>query len=254
MKGLKAIVTSVGAALKKYSPEILTGLGIAGMVASTILAVKATPKALTLINEKKEEMGVTKLNAQDTVKTAWKCYIPSVALTAVSVLCIVGASAGNVRRNTALATAYSISENALREYQSKVVEAIGEKKETEIRDAVAKDKIDKVPVSNSEVYVTDKGNVLCYDTLSGRYFRSGIETIRRAVNDINRTMLDEMYVSLNEFYDELNLSHTKIGDDLGWNVSDGLVDIHYSSHIADDGTPCLVLNYRIAPRYDFIRR
>ena len=30
----------------KHSPEILTGIGVAGMITSTILAVKATPKAL----------------------------------------------------------------------------------------------------------------------------------------------------------------------------------------------------------------
>jgi len=253
LKGLKAIVTSMGSVLKKYSPEILTGLGIAGMVASTILAVKATPKALTLINEKKEEMGVAKLNTQDTVKTAWKCYIPSLALTAVSAICIVGASASNARRNAALATAYTISENALREYQNKVIETVGEKKETEIRDSVAKDKIDKTPVS-SEVIVTEKGNTLCYDTLSGRYFRSDIDKIKRAVIEINFKIIDEVYASLNEFYDELELPHTKMGDDLGWNVIDGRMDIHFSSHVAADGNPCLVLNYRAAPRYDYMRR
>ena len=32
--------------VSKRSPEILTGLGIAGMITTTVLAVKATPKAL----------------------------------------------------------------------------------------------------------------------------------------------------------------------------------------------------------------
>lgn len=250
----KAIGAGICSVLKKHSPEILTGLGIAGMVISAVLAVKATPKALTLIEEKKDKMGVAKLNTVDTVKAAGKCYIPAVVLSMLSISCIIGASAKNARRNAALATVYSISENTLREYQDKVIETIGEKKEAEIRDSISADKIKKDPVSTSEVIITAKGSSLCYDSLSGRYFRSDIENIRRAINEINRMMLDEMYVSLNEFYDEIGLSHIKVGNDIGWNVSDGLLDIHFSSHIADDGTPCLVLNYMIAPRYDYIKR
>jgi hypothetical protein len=64
-------------------------------------------------------------------------------------------------------------------------------------------------------------------------------------------MRDEMYISLNEFYCEIGLSPVKMGDDLGWNIDTGYIDIEFSSQLAEDETPCLVINYKVAPRYDF---
>ena len=63
----------------------------------------------------------------------------------------------------------------------------------------------------------------------------------------------DMYVSLSEFYDELGLDHTAISDDLGWDIDKGMIELDFSSQIADDGTPCIVVDYCIAPRYDFSR-
>ena len=69
---LSNFVRGAQASLKKRSPEILIGMGIAGMVTTTILAVKATPKAVELINDRKEELEVDTLNPIETVKAAWK--------------------------------------------------------------------------------------------------------------------------------------------------------------------------------------
>lgn len=246
-KTLKA----VQATFVKRSPEILTGIGIAGMFTTVVLAVKATPKALRQIEDKKAETNVDKLTPVETVKTAWKPYIPAAVTGIVSTACIIGASSVNARRNAALATAYTLSEAALKEYQDKVVETIGEKKEQTIRDKVVKDKIDKDPVSTKEIILTEKGNTLCYDLLSGRYFKSDIEAIRKAENELNYRLMNEMYISLNEFYYELGLNPTKLGNELGWNVDEGLIDIEFSSQLSEDGTPCLALDYRIAPRYNY---
>lgn len=237
--------------LTKHSPEILTGIGIAGMITTTILAVKATPKALKKIEEVKETVGKDELTKAETVKATWKCYIPSMVTGTASIACLIGASSVHVRRNTALATAYKLSETALSEYRDKVVETLGEKKEHLIRDGVNKDRVDKNPASKSEVIITEKGNTLCLDTISKRYFKSDMEKIKRAVNEMNRRMILDMYVSLNEFYDELGLDHTSIGDDLGWNIDNGFIDIYFGSAIADDGTPCIVLDYQVAPRWDY---
>lgn len=244
-------VKNVQTEVLKHSPEILTGIGIAGMITTTVLAVKATPKALTLIEERKWDLEVEKLTPIETVKTTWKCYIPAAITGTVSIGCLIGASSVNARRNTALATAYKLSETALNEYRDKVVETIGEKKEQTIREKVDKDRVEKNPVSKSEVIITEKGNTLCYDSISGRYFKSDIEKIKRAVNELNRRMTYDVYVSLSEFYDELDLGHTLLSDDLGWSIDDGLIDVSFSSQIADDGTPCIVINYAVAPRYNY---
>lgn len=242
---------SLKTAIKKHSPEILTGIGIAGMITTTVMAVRATPKALILIEERKEEIGAEKLEAMDMVKTTWACYIPAAITGTLSVACLIGASSVNARRNAALATAYTLSESALKDYQGKVIEMFGEKKNEAVKDAVAKDKVEKNPVVTREVIITEKGNTLCYDAISGRYFKSDIEKIKKAECELNRQMLDDMYVSLNDFYYEIGLDSVKLGDELGWNVDSGYIDLSFSSQLASDGTPCLVIDYSAAPRYDY---
>lgn len=242
---------SLKTAIKKHSPEILTGIGIAGMITTTVMAVRATPKALILIEERKEEIGAEKLEVVDVVKTTWFCYIPAAITGTLSIACLIGASSVNARRNAALATAYTLSESALKDYQGKVVEMFGEKKNEAVKDAVAKDKVEKNPVVTREVIITEKGNTLCYDAISGRYFKSDIEKIKKAECELNRQMLDDMYVSLNDFYYEIGLDSVKLGDELGWNVDSGYIDLSFSSQLASDGTPCLVIDYSVAPRYDY---
>lgn len=247
---LTGIFKSVRTAVKKHSPEILTGIGIAGMITAAVMAVKETPKALTLIEKKKNEMDTNELKTVDTVKAAWPCYIPAAVVGSISVACLIGASSTNLRRNTALATAYTLSESTLKEYQEKVVEIVGKKKEQAIRESVAKDKIVRNPVR--EVILTEKGGgTICYDAISGRYFKSDRDTINRVINDLNRQMRDETYVTLNEFYYELGLDGTKLGDNLGWNIDKGYIELEFSSHLDANGTPCLVIDYQVAPVYDY---
>lgn len=107
-QSLASIAKSVRTAMKKHSPEILTGIGIAGMITTTVMAVKATPKALILLEEKKDELDTDRLEPKDIIKTAWPCYIPAAVVGSISVFCLIGASSTNLRRNAALATAYRL--------------------------------------------------------------------------------------------------------------------------------------------------
>ena len=144
----------------KHSPEILTGIGVAGMVSAAVMAVKATPKALYLLDQEEEERidvlltddpnmsledahAIAELKPVEKIQTAWKAYIPALATGALSIGCIIGASRVNTKRNAALATAYSLSESALKEYQTKVIESVGEEKASEITEKVHKELIDK---------------------------------------------------------------------------------------------------------------
>ena len=244
----------------KHSPEILTGLGIAGMITTTVLAVKATPRALQLIEAEKERKNaiphreedmVMKLKPLETVKVAWKPYAPAVITGVVSTACLIGASSIHLKRNAALATAYTLSQAALADYREKVIETIGEKKEKAVREKVNEKKLENNPVGQNRVIITGKGDTLCYEHLSGRYFKSDIEKIRKAVNELNRTIVTDMYVSLNDFYDMFELPHTDMGYELGWNIDSGLIDIDFGSQIAEDGTPCIVVEHLVAPRYNY---
>ena len=112
-KNLTAIVKGVKNTLAQHSPEILTGIGIAGMITTTILAVKATPKAVQLIEAKKDELQLDpeeKLTIGETIQATWKCYVPAAVTGVAATACLIGASSVNLKRNAALATAYKLSE------------------------------------------------------------------------------------------------------------------------------------------------
>ena len=246
-KNAKLVVT-------RHSPEILTGIGIAGMAGTIVMAVRATPKAVHLIETKKKEGHLEKLTPVETVQTTWKCYIPAAVTGITSVACLIGACSISTRRNAALVTAYNLSKTALDEYKSKVIETIGEKKEQTIREQIMQERIEKDPVSNHEVVMTGRGNTLCYDAVFGRYFMSDRHAIECAINKINRTIIaGDMYISLNEFYSEIGLSPVEIGDKLGWNLDDGEISLDFSSHLAENGVPALAFTYSVAPRYNFSR-
>lgn len=247
------IIKGIKASISRHSPEILTGIGIAGMVTTTILAVKATPKAIKLIEAEKRAKHIDALSPVDTVKTVWKCYIPAAMTGVSSIACLIGSNAINAKRNAALTTVYTLSEMARNEYKEKVIETIGEKKERTIKEKVDAERIKKDPVSKKEVIITEKGTTLCYDHVFGRYFKSDIDIINRAMNKINREIVINMYASLNDFYAELGLSPVEMGYELGWNIDDGTIEIEPSSQLADDGTPCLVIDYNIPPKYNYSR-
>lgn len=252
---MAALFKDVKMAASKHSPEILTGLGIAGMITTTILAVKATPKALELIEDKKDELDLyptDNLTPAETVKATWKCYIPAAVTGVTSVACLIGASSVNAKRNAALMTAYNLSATALSEYKEKVLETVGEKKEQIIRNKVAEERINKEPANPSAIIVSGNGNTRCFDTITKRRFTSDIEAIKKIVNELNRRMINgEDYISLNEFYYELGLDGSSVGDELGWNVASGLIELDFSAQLDTDGTPCIVIDYSVAPKRGF---
>lgn len=246
---IKTMAKSVWAGAKKHSPEILIGMGIAGAASSVIFAVKATPKAMILLEEKRQELSVEKLEAKEIIKTAAPVYIPTAVSFGVSVACIVGASSVNARRNAALTAAYTLSESTLRTYRDKVLETVGEDKEREIRQKAAIEQQQRTPEPQTLVVSSAAGQLKCFDSLSGRYFVSTKNEIDKAVNEFNRQLRDDMRISLNDWYDLIGLDTNKLGDMLGWDIERGYVETCYASRLDEDGLPCLVVNYVEPPHY-----
>lgn len=263
------VLRGVQRTMSKHSPGLLTGIGIAGMVTTTVLAVRATPKAMELIEEEKHRQShelrkeaidndretcvrVDHLKPIEAIKVAWRPYIPAMVTGVLSISCLLGASTVSVRRNAALAAAYKLSETTLADYREKVVETIGER-EKEVREKVAESHLNKNPITKSNVIVTDNGETQFYDPMSGRYFKSETEKVNAAVNSLNKSMIQDIggYISLNELYDELGIDPVELGDTLGWDLDRGLIDIGFTSMIADNGKPCIVLDYINPPLYDY---
>ncbi len=248
-KAITNVLKDFGKGLKKHSPEILTGLGISGMILTTISAVKATPKALQLVDEK-EIKDNKRLTKKEIVATTWKCYIPAALMGGCSVACLIGANSINARRNAALAAAYAISMQDLSDYKKKALEVVGEKKERAIRDEIAKDRLKNDHVESMPIIQTGRGKVPCYDYLTKRLFESDMETLRKAENNLNKQLREEEYITLNEFFSEIGLEETDqvIGDTLGWDMDHGYIDLDFSSQLVE-GVPYLVLGHNNPPRY-----
>ena len=266
---LPSLFKTMEKGLVKHSPEILTGLGIASLVTATVLAVKETPKALQLIDEELDRKNweqekvaeennepapeiIEELTPVETVKVTWKCYIPAAIAGGIGIVCILGASKVNLKRNAALAMAYDLTDTALKEYQQKVVDVVGEKKEEEIRHEVAADRMARTPVQETYIVDTGHGNTLFFDTISARYFRSDIEFIKRTILDLTGQLYDDMFIPLNDFYYAIGLEEmdSRVGDNLGWDLDDRRIDISTNNaKVAPNGQPCIILDYTVRPRY-----
>lgn len=246
---VKQLMASARTAIVKHSPEILMGFGIAGMIGTTVLAVRATPKAMRCIEEATYEKE-DDLTPLEIVKATWKCYIPTAVTGVLATSCLIGSCSVSTRRHAALATAYKLSETALDEYKEQVVETIGEKKEKDIQTKVNEKQIEKAPVDQSNIISTGRGNTLFLDPLSQRYFRSDLEFIRRAENNLNKEILHSIYgtVNINEFYDEIGIERTETGDMMGWNT-DRMVDLNITPGAAPWGEPCFVIAHYNRPDY-----
>lgn len=233
------------------SPLILTYISVAGVVGTSILAARATPNALEALKRDADTKG-DKLTPQEVIQTTWKHYTPAAISGLVTISCIVASNHISNKRNAALVTVYSLAETALKEYKEKVREQLGDAKAKQFRDDIAKDHLLDTPMATSQVHITGLGEVLCYDSYTGRYFKSDIEIIRRAQNDINAKIIRDMYASHNDFYTLVGLEKTAFGEEVGWTTND-LLDIEFTSHLASDGKPCLCIEYRTEPTRGFYK-
>lgn len=230
--------------LKRKSPEILTALGVSGVITTAYLSGKASYKASRIITEIEhvhapDENWKTRL--KERTQLVWKLYVPAGISGTLTIACIITSYKGAGRRTAAAVTAYSLTERAFSEYRDKVIEEIGKTKEQKIRDTIAQEKVNENSVTK-EVIIVSGGQVLCCELYTHRYFRSDMETLRKAQNDINQRIISQMYVTLEEFYDLIGIPHTSMSGNLGWD-SDKMMELQFTSVIAEDGEPCLAFEY-----------
>lgn len=250
----KGLIQVAGKSIAKHSPEILTAAGIVSCVTAVVFTAKGTLKAQELIEEayfdktgesKKATECLHEMDTKELVTVSWKAYIPAAGMLGLGIACFVMSNRVSSARNIAMAGAYSLAEKTLTTYQKKVVDILGEDKEQEIRDEIAKDKLAETPATDDD-YVIGEGKYLCFDSISGRYFKSDRETIRAAVNDFNRELIGGCYMDLNDWFMTVGLPGIAVGEQLGWN-SDKLLDVKFASQIAANGEPCIVLDYFTLP-------
>lgn len=247
----KTFTKSIGGFLYKNSPQLLSGLACAGVISTAVLTANARLKTQHIKIEefKKSSKEEKKKFGIELAKN----YAPAVISGVATITCIVTSQRINSKRMAVVAGLYSMSKEALATYQAKVIETVGEKAEKKIRTSIDEDKLKNNPVNEKSNIFIGKGDVLCYDSQSGRYFYTEYETIRSVVNDLNKRLLSEHFVSLNEFYDELGIANIKQGDEMGWGIdhddsNGGLISVDFDTMLTDDHRPCIVLNYDVVPK------
>ena len=204
--------------IKRNAPTILTCLGAVGVVATTITAVKSTPKALTLLKTAKEEKG-EELTRFEKFKIAGPVYIPSAITGAATIACIFGSNIISKNQQATLMSAYALLDNSYKEYKKKTDELYGEDAGRQIRGEIAKDKYPGDGIS------LDDDKELFYDFYSGRYFESTKEAVLWAQYETNRSMFVNYSVGLNEYYNLLGLEPLPEYEMLGWTC--GMIEEMY---------------------------
>ena len=245
---------------KRNGSTILSIIGGVGVVATAIMAVKATPKALERLDQAKEEKGedLTKL---EVVKVAGTVYIPSIVVGVGTVACIFGANVLNKREQASLMSAYALMDGAYKDYRNKVKEIHGEEAHQEIVNAIAVEKANDTYIRNGYMCGTcdlgkeEDGELrLFYDYHSGRYFESTIEQVISAEYHLNRNYILRGYAYLNELYEFLGIEQTDYGSVLGWAPNDdGMywIEFDHKKVTLDDGLECYILDMPFEPTYDF---
>lgn len=237
--------------IKRNASTILTCMGSAGVIATSVMAVKATPKAMESLEEAKEEKG-DELTKFEMVMTAGPNYIPAIAVGVSTIACIFGSNVLNKRNQAALVSAYALIDNSYKEYKNKVKELYGEEADENVRQEVAKDKYDENDILDAN------GEELFYDEFSGRYFKSTIYKVQRAQYDLNRELIMTECVPLNYYYELLGLPPIEGGDKLGWSTSMNFdyywqlwIDFSHSTFDLEDGTKCHKIWMLCEPSIDF---
>lgn len=178
-----------GLKLKKHSPEILIVTGVVGVVASTVMACKATTKVSEILDEARETIDdihemeqiaqendkyadqytaedvkrdLTIVYAKTGVKLA-KLYAPSVILGVLSLTAIVSSNKILRKRNVALAAAYAGVEKSFKEYRGRVVERFGKEIDNELRYNIKAQEIEEKVTNEDGSETTVKKTVNALD-------------------------------------------------------------------------------------------
>ena len=248
---MEQLMTKTQNYAKKNAPTILTCIGGVGVAVTTVSAIKATPKALQILEAAKEIKG-EELTKFEKFKMVAPVYIPTIIYGATTILCIFGANVLNKRQQAGLVSAYALLDNSYKEYKKKVIEIHGEDGELEIVEAIIEDKYEEEKPS------TESDEMLFYDKFSDQFFHSTMNDVMAAFYQINRHVNTNYCATLNDFYNYLNVTPIDSGHVLGWSVGmnseaywQEWIDFGIEEMTMDDGTICHTIIIYQEPMADF---
>lgn len=257
------LANDVWSMAQKKSPAILSGLSVAGIVATAWYSYQAGKKVPDILERRRKDLKdvkpgdreARKAVNKEAIKDLLPAVAPPVVMGGTTVACVIGSNTISTKRIKALSAAYAISESAVKELNGKMIEVLGERKARDVKDAIVKDHLEKrEPIKESQVIVTGDGDVLCMDSFSERVFKSNALKLEQIITKLSVDCQQDMSVSLNDLYFELGLRQINSVEDFGWSVDDlvkGRLPISISAQFTEDQRPCLCLDYDVKLRRDF---
>lgn len=238
--------------LQKNSPTILMGLGVVGVVASTVLACKATLKLdevkyvadenIEHVHQGREkydeevysqesyQRDLAVVHVQKVVSVA-KLYAPSVLLGATSISCILGSHYILNKRNAGLMAAYAILNDSFKKYRGRVVDEFGAQKDFAFHNDIKETTVTETVINEDGTKTKTKKTVLLLEDNQpsgyARFFdESSVEWrkdythnlffLKAQQNYANDLLKMQGHVFLNEVYDMLSLPRSSAGALVGW--------------------------------------
>ena len=242
---IKKMINKVKFNVVKHSPEILMGIGIAGVITSTVLACRSTLKVKDILEDKETNMNNVKevlaegredyteedarkdktIIMTTTAIRIMKLYAPSVIIGAGSIACLLESHNVMRNRNAGLAAALAATTESFKQYRERVTAKYGDEVDKEMRYGIKKEKKEKDGKKTKEDIV-----VGCDEKeLSGyaRYFNENninwtddpqynMMFLRQNQNWANDKLISQGYLYLNDVYDALGFPKTKAGQVVGW--------------------------------------
>lgn len=244
--------------VQQNSPTVLSAIAVVGVAATGYLAVKAGFDSAKKIEDDRYAKSVAReatkppveLTPQEKALLVWKLYIPAVGVGALTIGCIVASNRIAVRRLATLAAAYGVLSGDFDEYRNKAAELLGDKKAKTIDDKMAEEKIHKNPPPVNSPQVLQPGEAWFQDLSSGQNFIATRDRIEKARNDFNWYLMNEGYADLNDWYSQLGIEGTNVGNQLGWR-EEAKVDVVFTPILLPDATTATGIALRPEPKPDF---
>lgn len=262
-KPLAKAAMATGTFVKRNAPELLLAAGVTTSVAGFALAVNATPKAASALDDIQadleyhkdspvtDKLAVISTRAKDIVLP----FAIPVTLECISVTCFLTSYGVMKRRHAALALAYQALDAAFSQYRMRVINELGPEKDEYFRTGVIEGKCKVIDEETGEVteeegkILTDKSGSSIY----ARYFTQETSTdwkkdpsynmmfLKAKQKEFTRLLISRGYVFLNEVYGELGLPKCAEGQIVGW-----INDPEVGECVVDFG---ITEGYRMARRW-----
>lgn len=254
---------AVGRKLIRRLPGIMTASGVALNGIALVSGIRATGKAVRVLDAKEEELE-RELENEEKLKEVWKLYIPTAGEFLLGNALIIGGAAMRNKENAMLMTACSIADMTLKEYKNRAIELFGEEKAEELENEVMKkklieakkrqgEKIDIEDINPEETSLIEPGKLMpdasepiwFYVEYSGHIIRTTRMEIERAVSECNKHLYSQNFVSINDFFWELGMKEVRMGsmgEAFGWRADKGIIDVRYSLYEIS-GVPCYVVRF-----------